>query len=434
MLFCVAVCVAMKSRSKQSARNELVCRYGKARFYEKPKAQSRWKDPNVPEFMPNWLVRFHVGGETWEESAGAMYPVLAGLSAVKVWAETVMRTRWEAAHAGKLAELEAVLKPAPKVSLARLLTVYLQHVPPGKPDYAKNAARLRMIIEEVSGLQADEIEVNDRWFSAVRLREWVRLRQEHFRRGWTVRGAAPADAWERLRTELRAGKLPGIDKSEVMECNTTILSYLRCGKAVFANHGEYLPGLVLPELREFLGFSVDVVAPEGHREIPAEVLRKLPQALAELRVVSPKVWAFNALELWTGARPVTIRRLGRDALTVHADGSGVVALPTTKGGKPVLWPLPADVVAGLLEVATPESLIGPDAEGTYRAHNLWLTKLGVEGTQKSYLFRHARLQQLRDHGGLEMAAAGGGHTTTAMVERKYTEAQREMPLLVPWLR
>lgn len=429
----------MKTRSKRSAPNQLVCRYGKARFYEKPKAQSKWANPRVPEFMPNWLVRFHVGGQTWEESAGPMYPVLDGLAAVKVWAETVMRTKLEALRAGKLDEMEAVVRPARVVTVAELIRVYLQNTPPKKPDYAKNAARLRMMMEEVSGLGAEDIEVSSTWFCAVRLREWVRMRQEHFRRGWTVRGAAPADAWETLRADLKANRLPGIDKTEVMECNTTILSYLRCAKAVFANNGEYLPGLALPELREFLGdgskrnpgFSVDVAAPEGHREIPADVRAKLPGALAKLRRDAPRVWAFNALEQWTGARPVTIRRLGRDALTVNADGSGVVALPTTKGGKPVMWPLPADVVDGLLAVATDASLIGADAEGTYRAHNEWLTGLGLVGTQKSYLFRHARLQQLRDHGGVEMAAAGGGHRTTAMVQRKYTEAQKAMPMLDP---
>ena len=61
---------------------------------------------------------------------------------------------------------------------------------------------------------------------------------------------------------------------------------------------------------------------------------------------------------------MTIRRLGRDALTVNEDGSGVVALPMTKGGNPVLWPLPVEVVEGLLAVATEGSLIGADAEGT----------------------------------------------------------------------
>lgn len=422
----------MKTRSKPSAAaNQLICRYGRARFYQKPVGRAHWTDENVPMFKPNWLVRFHVGGQTWDESAGPMYPVQDGLSAVKVWAETVMRTKLEALRSGRLDAMEAVVRPAKVVMLSELLKVYLQNTPPDKPDYAKNAARLRMIMEEVSGLEATDIQVSDRWFSSERLRQWVRMRQKHFRNGWTKRGEAPVDAWDQLRMLQTAGRLPGIDKSKVMECNTTIKSYLRCAKAIFANSREYLPGVVLPELREFLTFSVDVEAPEGHREIAPEVMKKLSKALARLRVEDPKVWVFNQLEQWTGARPITLRRLGRDALTVAADGSGMLALPTTKGGKPVLWPLPEEVVSVVLEVATEASLIGADAEGTYRAHNDWLSGLGVVGTQKSYLFRHARLQQLRDHGGVEMAAAGGGHTTTAMVQRKYTEALKAMPMLDP---
>ncbi len=422
-------------RTPRSAPNQLITRYGKARFYQKPRAQSKWADPKVPEFMPNWLVRFHVGGQTWEESAGPMYPVLDGLAGVKVWAETVMRTKLEAMRMGRLEEMEAVTRPARVVTLAELVRVYLQNVPPNKGDFRKNAYRLKMILEESSGLEAERIPVNESWFNPDQLRAWVRLRQEHWRRGWTVRGAAPADAWEQLRADLKAGRLPGIDKSEVMECNTTISTYLRCGKAVFANSREYLSGLVLPELREFLSFSVDVSAPEGHRDIPAEVLAKLDGHLASLRETNPRVWVFSQLEQWTGARPITIKSLAKSAMTVAADGSAVVSLPVTKGGKPVMWPLPAEVVSVILSVATEESLIGAvhktDANEIHREHNEWLTQLGLEGTQKTYLFRHARLQQLRDHGGVELAAAGGGHTTTAMVQRKYTEAQKAMPMLEP---
>jgi integrase len=321
------------------------------------------------------------------------------------------------------------------VMLDKLLEVYLQNTPPNKPDYAKNAAKLRMIMGEVSGLAESALPVSEEWFNAATMRQWVRLRQEHFRLGWTVRGAAPEDAWTRLRVELKAGRLPGIDKSEVMECNTTITSYLRCAKAIFANNREYLPGLVLPELREFLSFGVDVSAPEGHRDLPAEVMAKMDKHLKKLRAESPRVWVFNQLAAWTGARPITIKGLGKSALVVSKDGAGVVSLPVTKGGKPVLWPLPADVVDVIVSVATDASLIGAthktDAEEIHREHNEWLTKLGVEGTQKTYLFRHARLQQLREHGGVELAAAGGGHTTTAMVQKRYTEAQKAMPMLDP---
>jgi integrase len=429
----------MIASHKSKATNLLVSRHGTARFYEKPKARSGWAVPTVPECQPNWLVRFHVGGQSWEVSAGPMYPVRDGLVAVKVWAETVMRTKLEAMRCGKVEQMEAVVRPARLVLLSELLAVYLGNVPPNKPDYSKNAARLRMICEEITGLSADEIALTEKLLSAVQLRNWVRMRQEHFRRGWSVRGAAPEDAWAVLRAELKAGRLAGIDKTEVMECNTTVHSYLRCAKAVFANNNEYLPGLVLPDLREFLGdgskrnpgFTVKITAPKGHREIEPEVLAAITEDLARLRVESPRLWAFNQLVAWTASRPITVRRLDRSALTVNADGSGLVTLPTTKRGNPVTWPVSAEVVAGVLEVTTDESLIGANGEMTYRAHNEWLTSMGMEGTKKSSIFRHIRLQQVREHGGVEMAAAAGGHTTTDMVERTYTKARAAMPFLDP---
>lgn len=423
--------------SSSSSSNLLVTKYGKARFYEKPVGRRPGDGPGVKRFNPNWVVRFHVGGDSWELNAGKTYPVLGGLGPVKAWAELVMRARWEAAHAGKLEAFEALIRPSKAVSVAELLRVYLQHTPPNKSGYAKNAARLRMMMEEVSGLDAEEIDVSEEWFSAVRVREWARMRQEYFRRGWSEKWAAPmapADAWATLRAELRAGKLPGLDKTEVMLCNTTILGYLRSAKTVFANSGEYLPGLKLPELREFLGCSIDVAVPEGHREIPGDVLGRILQEAPRLRVVSPKVWLFNELAAWTAARPITILRLGREALRVNADGSGVVSLPTTKRGNPVMWPVPAEVVDVALAVATEGSLVGTNGERTYRASNDWLTGLGLVGTKKISIYRHARLQQMREHGGVELAAAAGGHTSTAMVEKKYTEGLRAMPMLEPLVR
>jgi len=59
---------------------------------------------------------------------------------------------------------------------------------------------------------------------------------------------------------------------------------------------------------------------------------------------------------------------------------------------------------------------------------------GVTGTLKTYQLRHRRLQQYRVAGGLELAAAGGGHTTTAMVERHYTEGSKVIPMVDPFAR
>lgn len=428
----------MKIKRRKAAENQLITDYGVARFYQQPIERCAWKDPAVPEYKRNWIVRFQVGGQTWKQSAGPLYPVKPDLREVKEWAATLLRTRWEAMRAGKLEELEAVVREVEAVMLSELRQVYLQHVPPGKPDYRKNIARLCAILTESTGLTEDAIPVTDSLWSRGLFLGWVRMRQEHFRRGWTVRGAAPQDAWERLRGELKAGRLPGIDKTSMMECNTTILTYLRCAKAVFANQGEYLQGLQLPDLKEFLGFRVDVEAPEGHREMQVDVRAALAAAVPVLAREQPKVHAFYVVATWTGARPITIKGLRGDALQVREDGTGVVELPAAKGGRKVCVPIDAGAVQALLEVRTERSLIGAqtvtEAERIYRAHNEWLSEHGVTGTLKSYQLRHQRLQQYRNEGGLELAAAGGGHTTTAMVERRYTENAKLIPLVPPFER
>lgn len=451
----------MKTKRPAAASNQLANRYGFARFYAPLRAKSAWSDPNVPEYKPNWMARFRVGGRTWEESAGPCYPVADGLRAVKVWAETRMETELAAARAGKLDAMQAVVRPARTVMLDELGRVYLSAVPPGKVDYKTNYARLCAIATRVTGREIAEIEVTDAVFCREHLTHWARMTQEHFRRGWSVRGAEPADAWQRLRTELKSGRLaagtewpkiedaellkvlrsgvfPGVDKTTVMECNTTINTYLRCAKAVFANNREYLPGLVLPGLEELLKFTVNVAAPEGHREFDPAVLAALQADAPRLAREEPKVWAFNRIIAWAGARPGVIKKLPGSALRVLGDGTGVIMVPAAKGGMKSSPPVDAECVAALMAVKTDASLIGArhktEAKDIHNAHNAWMTSHGMTGTLKSYVFRHVRLDQYREVFDSETAAALGGHRSTAMVEKKYTQNRKVIPMLVPGLK
>jgi hypothetical protein len=414
---------SMNAVRPKLTKNLLETRDGTARFYSRGGAR------------PNWRVRFHVGGQTWMQSAGDLYPCADGLESVKVWASEVMRTRLLALREGKLEEIVAVTRRAREVMLSELRRVYLQHVPPGRPDYRKNVNRLCAIWEEVTGLECEDIPVSEALWTREALLGWVRMRQEHFRRGWTVPGAEPVDAWARLRADLRARSLPGIDKTTVMECNTTVQTYLRCAKSVFANSGEYLLGLKLPDLVEFRRFAVDLAAPKGHREMDEAAVLRMREDSARLARERPEVWAFHVLVGWTGARPVTLKALRGDALLVLADGTGKVLLPGTKGGNAVRVDVDAEAVEALRAVMTAESLIGArhktDATRIHLEHNAWMRACGVTGTLMSYLFRHARLQQLRTVFDVETAATGAGHTTTAMVRRVYTRGSGEVPLLRP---
>lgn len=431
----------MKSKTSTStgkANQIVVPGCGQARFYQKPKAASAWKDPAVPEYFPNWLVRFRVLRKSWEQMAVAgevCFPVAGGLEPVKRWAKQRILTEAHLLQTGQIAELEGLRAERRVVMLAEVLRVYLSNVPPNKPDYVKNAQRLKAVLTEATGLVPEKLPMDEGRVSRSLLLGWVRMRQEYFRRGWSVKGAAPVDAWDRLRADMKAGKLPGIDKETIMEGNTTVLSYLRCAKAVFANQREYLTGLILPELRELLTFTVDLAVPEGHREIPADVLSALLGDLGRLREEEPRLWAFVMVCAWTGARPVQVVRMRGDALT-RVNGEDVLVVPAAKRGVAVRVPINAGTAAGLREVMTAESLVGAathtEALDLHRAVNEWMTRHGAEGTHKAYLLRHMRGQQLRDAGGLELSAAGMGHRGTAMAARKYTESRVVIPMLDPW--
>lgn len=407
---------------------------GSARYFRKVKKRAAWADPEVREYEPNWMVTFTVCGESWTETAKRC-PVAMGPKPVIAWAKEEIRTQAFLLQQGERDEAKARREKPRTVTLAALLAEYRRNVPPGKPDYAKNAQRLRAICQEITGLEAEEIAVTDELLSRRALFEWVRMRQEYARRGWTMRDAAPADAWEQLREDLKAGRLPGIDKTTVAEGNTTIQTYLRCAKAVFANHREYLGGLVLPELREFLQFSVDIRAPKGHREIPADVAARIWRDAETLKGENVRLWALLQVLAWTGARPAQVLGMTGTALELLPDGTGVVLVPVAKGGRPVRWPVAPEVAEVLGTIRMEQSLIGAASPTAgHKLHvklNAWLRERGVEGTHAAYLLRHARGQQLREAFGVERAADGLGHTSTAMVQAVYTQAVAEMPMLDP---
>jgi integrase len=413
--------------------NKVSVAEGWARYQRKVRPASRWKDAAVPEYDPNWLVTFHVCGKSWTKTAVGC-PVAMGPKPVTAWCKEEIRTQAWMIQSGNIQEAQARRAPPRTIYGSEVMAEYLRNVP-AKRDYAKNAQRFRSILEEATGKDVAEVPVNEETLTRQLLFKWVRMRQEYFRRGWSAHGAAPADAWEILREELRAGNLPGIDKSECMEGNTTILTYLRCARSLFANHREYLGGLKLPELREFMTFSVEIEAPRGHREIPEAVALRIWGDAETLRTEDARLWVLLSVLAWTGARPAQVKGMTGTALEVQPDGSGVVLVPVAKGGRPVRWPVSPELAGAIEQVRTAGSLIGatsPTAAGKlHRRLNAWLRERGVEGTHAAYLLRHARGQQLREAGGVELAADGLGHTSTAMVQAVYTQRANVMPMLDP---
>ena len=424
------LCSIAYRMKKSKTDNLLEMNEGKARFYAKIKAKNRWHDPDVPEYDPNWLVRFNVLGKSWLETADGI-PVAMGLKPVRAWARERILTEAELIMAGKLDALRSLRAPQKVVMLSELLLCYNGHVQ-GQDERLRDGARLAAIWTEALGLPATQIPVTDAVWCPETLDNWLRMRQEHYRRGWTATKRPPADAWEQLRADLAAGRLPGIDTSTPMACNTTIRNYLKSGRTVFAHGRRFVRGLVLPELREFLTYRHGLALPTGHREISQEVVDRIWDALPELLAQSERAWLLFQIMAYTGARPVTIKRMTVEHATWEKDGWVRLHLPATKGGDAVQAMLPPEVALRLRAHATSEGLLGGFLDRVhYKRLNPWLRAHGVDDSMAAYLLRHRRGQAVRDACGVEAAADSLGHRGTDMVRKIYTNNQGTAPIIDP---
>jgi len=417
----------MKTTTPQ--KHHIETKFGRVRAYEKMKARSRWKNLGVPEFERNWFLRFHCGGETWDEMAGPAYPVADGIKALKTYVETVMEVRLQAAREGKLDRLREVVAPSRVVWLSEVIALHEQHAP--KSEHSrKSRQRLAAIWREVLGLEPEEVQVCPKTWSKDNLNAWVRMRQEMGRR---------ADeeelTWSTLRADYKAGKLPAKDKVAEMPCNTTIVGYLRSAKSVFAASGEYLPGLVLPDLSAFHAFEAGIPITKGLGELPPEVLQKVIENLPALKAKRLDAWTLFQVVAWTAARPVSLSRMTRANITWLEDGTAKLAIPETKKGRLTVARVPKDVAEALHDLADDEGLFGRSAGAMERLNrrelNPWLREMGVEGSQALYRFRAHQIQATRDALGLEAAKDRAAHTSTKTTEGFYAQRAPEVPM-VDW--
>ena len=416
----------MKTTTPQ--KHHIETKFGRVRAYEKMKTRSRWKNPAVPEFERNWFLRFHCGGETWDEMAGPAYPVADGIKALKTYVETVMEVRLQAAREGKLERLREVVAPSRVLWLSEVLALHEQHAP--KSEHSrKSRQRLAAIWREVLGLEPSEVQVCPKLWSKDNLNAWVRMRQEMARRDDETL------TWAALRADYKAGKLPAKDKETEMPCNTTITGYLRSAKSVFAASGEYLPGLVLPDLASFHLFEAGVRITKGLGELPPEVLQKVIEGLPALKAKRLDAWTLFQVVAWTAARPVSLTRMNRSSITWLEDGTAKLAIPETKGGRLTVARVPKDVAETLHELADESGLFGRSAGAMERLNrrelNPWLRTMGVEGSQALYRFRAHQIQATRDALGLEAAKDRAAHTSEKTTEGFYAKRAPEVPM-VDW--
>ena len=421
----------------------------------------------LPQFEWKWVVRFYVGASKPITRSDHNFPICGreirdGVQvfvqdsclmtpdnptetrrncscqkAVRKWADKWLETHTALLQRGELDRLTDLLTLKKRTPVGEVLAVYLER---GPKDRRQRVNFLAAIFEQTTGKDIARME----WADLTRelVYDWIELRQEAGRRGWLGLGAGknmPVDGWAELR-ELQRSKKLRRDTVTVAAWNTTILGHVVSAKSIFngMSREDTLRGLNIPPLVDFLSVKLTKMlpVPKGHREIEEGLLRRIVAEMPRLRDEMPRVWAFVLVCAWLSGRPGKVLELRGDALKVQEDGTGIITQPAAKGGNESFTMVDAECVQAVLAVATVDSLFGArhatDARSLLEQANEWLTRLGMEGTKKMSMFRHHKLNLLRNTLGDEMAAAAAGHTSTAMVRTTYTRNERVVPLVNPF--
>lgn len=361
-----------------------------------PKPANRWKVAGVREFDPNWIVVFCQGGKKVTKSA-KLYPVCERCVAeegnpvktrpncdcqrgARKWAQVFLETQTELLRQGEMEKLQELVAPTKWSRLTEVLEVYRER---GPGDRVQRLNYLDAICQQARGKETRNMQWDE--LTGDLLRDWAELRQEAGRRGWLGAGAGknmPKDGWEKLRALKVQNRLPRLDTETVAEHNTTIVNYLSSVKSIFgpAARENELRGLRIPPLESFLAVKLKKVLPlpEGHKEIPAQVMAVIEKNLPQLLKDDPQAWTFFSICDESGLRPVSVCRLAKEDLRVIdaeeaaavkrqmakewnvkedalCDFGALLKVGATKRGLPITTPLSAVVAQRALQLSEPDS-------------------------------------------------------------------------------
>lgn len=375
--------------------------FGTFSLYRLPKPSKRWKLEGVREYNVNWTVYFFVGEKEPLVRSASLYPICVKCLEVEHgkdpveerkscechrgaarWAESFLKTQVELMRAGQMKKLEELRTPTKWTPVSEVLAVYRER---GPGDRVQRLNYLDSIYEQTTGRETARMQWDD--LTGDLLRDWAELRQEAGRKGWLGAGAGknmPAKGWETLRAAKAANKLPRLDTSTVAEWNTTIVNYLASVKSIFGEsaRGNELRGLNIPPLESFLAVKLKKVlpVPEGHKEIPENVMAAIEKALPKLLVEDPLAWTFFMICDESGLRPVSVCRLSnadlrtlstQEAAEVKrqmakewkvreeelSDFGALLTVGAAKNGNPITTPLSAEVAAMALQQGAAEAVI-----------------------------------------------------------------------------
>lgn len=310
------------------------------------------------------------------------------------------RDHWAAVVAENFALVDRQRSKSGAPTFAELRAAYLAWEPAsGKPSRATRRANfgcLERVVELGEGTMRPDDRVSRLGAEVVRAFQAARLK------------AAGEDREVRARV--------------MFSCN----SQLTQARAVF-RHAEpwAAAGLVVPDLVEFRRaprFVGVAIESEFRPFAPAEQAALLA-ALALARTAAPGLWIAAALMLFGGLRNSEVRRARRSWM--RAGAIFVAVSKSIKGVRTV--PLPAEIAAGVLELAGPDELV-PAANATARRNlverelNVWVS--GVMPGRTAYDLRRQSGSLVLDQQGEIAARDWLGHRSADTTRRWYASRIR----------
>jgi hypothetical protein len=365
-------------------------------------------------------------------------------------AKAMLQVEMEAWHGKRMEGLSTWgLRKSGGITFDVLGKTWMANIPTkGRENFVKRLANLLAFAEQATGQAPGPLCVAD-VVTAENAMTWVRLRQEYNRRGWQE--GAPVDVknpWAVLRADLAAveadpmnkelaRRMPPIDKRTAAAGNTTIKSYLNCIRSIFGPTGrtEYLRGLEVPPLTDFMEMKIKLPTPKGHRQIETDDYAAMYAAAEQLKasdlqlwVTLMMMWRFGSrpIEVWK-ARPNWIEMINGEPVFVlsNREEEGF-SLKAAERNIERRIRVPADLWEAIQQVQTTEAIIGgtsPTATKNLveRDCSQWVRQFLPKadyGSHSNYMLRHyiGRLVSRR-HGSL-MASLYLGHSTEATLANR----------------
>ncbi|MHB1082994.1 MAG: hypothetical protein ACYC67_26595 [Prosthecobacter sp.] len=429
------------------------------------KPKSRWESPDIPKFDPNWVIKFYLPGQAPKVKSGpdkVVFPICPKCLALPLdkggvwdddakckclqwprkWATEFLKTQTHLLMTGALQELEKLRNPVQWTPLKKVLEVYEER---GPDDANKRANYLRKIIEVPTGKAGEQMTWED--LTKARCFEFAALWQAAGRQGWLERGVMPADGWARLRADMArpAGDVEperlvrAVDAKAAMKCNTSIRNYMNAAKSIFGqwSRDNYLAGLQIPPLEDFLSTKVKVQLTKGHREFSRADYLAVMDALPDLKKNNPRVWLVNQMLMRFGMRPEEVwpsrpcwlekQGEGKKQRTrikiINREDEGFTLKAGEDATERMIW-VPVEMLAVMEQVKTEAFLIGGKHQTearnlVEREHPQWLREIGVDVDRPNYQFRHFALAERLTSEGATKAAALGGHSNSQITESTY---------------